>query len=113
MFTFLDLLIVVVMALAAVSVLSVALMFLVKKKAVQRVCLYIVAILGAYIGTVGFRINWLGFELQAALAVVLALVCIGAVVLERVKKDDAKMFQLARVMASLGLVVGMINAFLV
>ena len=71
------------------------------------------AALGVYIGTVGFRINWLGFEIQAGLAVVLALVCIGAVVLERLKKNDDKMFLLARIAAAAGLVLGMVNAFLV
>ena len=113
MFTFLDLLIVVVMALAAASLLSVVLMFVVKNKTVRRVCFYIVAALGVYVGTVGFRINWLGFEVQAALAVALALLCVGAVVLERVKKGDDKVFLLARGMAAASLVVGMVNAFMI
>lgn len=113
MFTFLDLLIVVVMALAAASLLSVVLMFVVKNKTVRRVCFYIVAALGVYVGTVGFRINWLGFEVQAGLAVALALICVGAVVLERVKKGDDKMFLLARGMAAASLVVGMVNAFMI
>ena len=113
MFTFLDLLIVVVMALAAAGVLALALMFLVKNRKVQRVCLYIVAALGVYIGTVGFRINWLGFEFQAILAIAMALVCIGAVVLERLKKDDEKMFLITRLAATGALVIGMANAFLI
>lgn len=113
MFTFLDLLIVVVMALAAAGLLAMALMFLIKNKTAQRVCMYIVAALGVYVGTVGFRINWLGFDLQAGLAIVMALVCIGAFVLERLKKSDDKMFLLARVMASVGLVAGMANAFVI
>lgn len=113
MFTFLDLLIVVAMALMAASFLALVLMFLVKNKTVQRVCLYIVIALGIYIGTVGFRINWLGFEFQAGLAIALALVGIGALVLERLKKHDDKMFLLSRVLAAAALVVGLANAFLV
>lgn len=113
MFTYLDLLIVVVMALAAASLLALALMFLVKNRTAQRVCFYIVAALGVYIGTVGFRINWPGFTIQVGLAVVLALACVGAVALERLKKDDERMFRLARIMAAVGLVAGMANAFLV
>lgn len=113
MFTFLDLLIVVVMALAAASLLALVLMFLVKNKTFQRVCLYIVAALGVYVGTVGFRINWLDFAFQAGLAILLALVCISAVVLERVKKHDDKMFLVARLMAAGALVLGMANAFFV
>ena len=113
MFTFLDLLIVVVMALAAASILSLLLTFLVKNKTAQRVFFYVIAALGTYIGTVGFRINWPGFGFQVILAVVMALLCIAAVVLERLKKHDAKMFLAARVMASAGLVIGLANAFLV
>lgn len=113
MFTFLDLLIVVVMALAAASVLSLALMFLIKNKTAQRVFFYVTAALGVYIGTVGFRINWLGFAFQAGLAILMALLCVAALVLERVKKNDEKIFLFSRIMASAGLVIGVANAFLV
>lgn len=113
MFTFLDLLIVVVLALAAASVLALALMFLLKNKTAQRVCMYVTAALGVYIGTVGFQINWPGFQFQAILAIALALVCIGAVVLERLKKNDEKMFLMSRLMAAGALALGMANAFLV
>ena len=109
--TFLDLLIVVVMVLSAASLLAMALMFLVKDKKVRRVCLYIVAGLSLYMGYVGFRINWPGFLPQVILAVVMALTGIGAVVLERLSKDDEKKFLLARVLASAALIVGMFNAF--
>lgn len=109
--TFLDLLIVVVMVLAAVSLLALTLMFLIKNKKVRRVCLYIVAALGLYIGYVGFRINWPGFMPQVILAVLMALAGVGAVVLERLSKDDEKKFLLARVLASVALIVGMLNAF--
>ncbi len=113
MFTFLDLLIVVSMALVAAGVLGLALMFLVKNRKVQQVCLYLMAALGVYIGTVGFRINWLGFEVQAGLAVLMALVCVAAVVLERVKKGDDKFFRISRIMAAVGLVVGLANALFI
>lgn len=113
MFTFLDLLIVVVMALAAVGLAGLSLMFLVKNRKVQQVCLYIVAALGVYIGTVGFRINWPGFEGQVGLAVLMAVVSAGAVVLERVKKGDDKFFRLSQILATAGLVIGMANAFFI
>ena len=56
---FLDLLILVVMVLSAVSLLAMALMFLVKNKKVTRFCFYLVVALGIYMGYVGARINWL------------------------------------------------------
>jgi len=113
MFTFLDLLVVVSMALIAAAVLCVVLMFLVKSKRFQRVCLYITAALGIYIAYVGVRINWLDFYHQAVMAVVLALVGIGAVVLERVKKDNEKMFLVARIAAAAALILGTVNALII
>lgn len=113
MLTFLDLLIIVVMALAAAGILSLTLMFLIKNKTAQRVCFYIVVALGVYVGTVGFRINWPGFLFQVAVAVVLAAVCAGALILERIGRKSDRLFLLARILATAGLVGGMVNAFLV
>ncbi len=113
MFTFLDLLIVVVMALVAVGALALVLMFLLKNRKAQQVFLYVVAALGVYIGTVGVRINAMASDMQAVLAILMALTCAGAVVLERIKKGDDKFFCTARTMATVGLVVGLVNAFFI
>ena len=112
MTTFLDLLIVVVLALAAFSLVAMALMFLVKNRTAKRICLYIVAALGIYMGYVGLRILWPGFACQAALSVLAALVSIGAVVLERLSRDSKGTFLTAQIMASAALIVGMLSAFL-
>ena len=109
--TFLDLLIVVVLALAAVSLVAMALMFLVKNAKVRRVCLWIVAALGIYMGYVGARINFPGFMPEVIIAGAMALAAIGAVVLERLSKGNEKKFLIARIMASAALVAGMLNAF--
>ena len=113
MTTFLDLLIIVSMVLIAASFLSLVLMFLVRNKKIQRVCFYIAVALSLYMGYVGIRINWPDFFGQAVLAAVLALVTIGAFVLERVKKDNGKMFLFARIAASAALIIGSVNALLV
>lgn len=113
MITFLDLLIIVSMVLIAASLLSVVLMFLIRNRKVQRVCFYIAAALSLYIAYVGIRINWPDFYGQAVLAVVLALVSIGSVVLERVKKNNDKIFLITRIAAAAALVIGVINALLV
>ena len=112
MTTFLDLLIVVVLALAAISLVAMTLQFLVKNRTVKRICLYIVAALGIYMGYVGCRILWPGFAVQAALAVLAALVSIAAVVLERRSHDSKGKLLTAQIMASASLIVGMFNAFL-
>lgn len=108
--TFLDLLIVVAMVLLAASLVSVALMFLVKNKTVKRVCLWIVAALGIYMGYVGLRIMGTTFMGQALLALLMALVAIGAVVLERLSKNHPKLFLTAQIASAVALFVGMANA---
>lgn len=113
MITFLDLLIIVSMVLIAASFLSVVLMFLIRNKTVQRVCFYIAVALGLYIGYVGVQINWPGFFCQAILAVVLALVAVSALLLERIKKGNDKMFLYARIAAAAALIIGTVNALLV
>ena len=112
MVTFLDLLVVVVMVLCAVSLVAMALMFMLKNKKVKRICLYLVAALGVYMGYVGFRIMWVNSLAQTGLAVALALAAIGAVVLERLSKGSEKKFLLARILATVALVAGMFNAFM-
>ena len=112
MVTFLDLLVVIVMVLAAVSLVAMALMFLVKNKKVKQICLYLVAALGVYMGYVGFRIMRVNTLAQTGLAVALALAAIGAVVLERLSKESEKRFLLSQILASAALVIGMFNAFM-
>jgi len=111
MTTFLDLLIVVVLALIAVSLVAMVLMFLVKNRTVKQVCLYVIAVLGVYMGYVGLRIMWINSFEQSVLAAMMALTAIGAIVLERLSRDNSKKFLIAQIMASAALVVGMFNAF--
>ena len=108
----LDLLIVVVMVLAAASLLALCLMFLVRNKTVKQVCFYLVAAMSVYLGYVGFRINWPGFLPQVILAVGMALTGIGAVVLECLGRNSEKKLRIARLLAAAALVIGFANAFM-
>ena len=92
------------------SLLSQRIMLLLRNKTAGRVCLYIVAALGIYLGYVGFRINRPGFVPQVILALLLALAAVAAVVLERLGKGE-KFLMLARGMAAFSLVAGLLNAF--
>ena len=113
MFTFLDLLVVVFMALAAASVLSVGLMFLLRNEKAKRICLYITVALGLYTAYVGFSIGLTGwFVGQIGAAVLTVLLGIASVVLERMSKKDPKWFKMARILAVATLVIGFANAFL-
>ncbi len=113
MFTSLDLLIIVFMALAAVTLLSLCLMFLLRNKTARKVLFYITSALGLYMSWVGFRIGFGGlFPIQIAIGVLTALMCIGAFVLERVSKGNSKMFLIARIVSATALVIGFFNAIL-
>ena len=113
MITYLDLLVLVVMAMVAVSLVAVVLMFLVKNKKVKRICLYLAAALSLYVGYVGLRILWPMFLGQSVVAILAALTGIGAVVLERLSKDTDKKLLTAQILASASLVIGLVNAFMV
>lgn len=113
MLTSLDLMIIVVMVLAAASLLALALLFLSRNEKVRRICLYVTAALGVYMGYVGTQINWPGYTSYVIVAVVMALVAVGAVVVERLYKGQEKQFKLARAMAAVSLVVGMVNALFI
>ena len=113
MFTSLDLLIIVFMVLTAVTLLSLALMFLIRNKKASKVCFYVASALGLYISWVGFRIGFGGmFPIQIAVGIVTALMCIGAFVLERIGKGNSKMFLSARILSAAALVIGLVNAIL-
>ena len=109
--TFLDLLIVVVMTIVAVGIVAAGLMFLVKNEKVRKISFWVIALLGIYIGYVGVRIMRLGFPLQTLVAVVMALVSVGAIILNLTGKNDEKKFLVARIMATVALAVGTVNAF--
>ena len=113
MFTSLDLLIIVFIALAAVTLLSLCLMFLIRNKSARKVFFYIALALGLYVSWIGFRIGIGGlFPIQIVIGILTALMCVGAFVLERVSKGNNKMFLIARIISAASLVLGLFNAIL-
>ena len=113
MLTSLDLLIIVFMALAAAALLSLCLMFLLRNKTARKVLFIISSVLGLYLSWVGFRIGIGGFfPIQIAIGVLTALMCVGAFVLERVGKENEKMFLVSRTISAAALAIGFLNAIL-
>ena len=107
----LDLLVIVAMVLAAVSLMVVCLMFLVHRPLIRKVCLYIASALGLLAGVFSMQMFWFAFPMQFALGIVLGALGIAAIVLERSAQDNEKKLMLARVCAALSLVGGMLNLF--
>ena len=110
--TFLDLLVVVSMGLVAAGVAVTALLFLVPNGRVRRVSLYAAAGLGVYLGYVGWRINARGTSGGGLLAVALALVGLGALVLERLWRQEPNRQLIPRIAAAVSVLGGLANAFL-
>ena len=106
--TFLDLLVIVSGGLITAGLLVLVAMFLLKGEKARRVCLYIAAALGLYLGYVGYRVNAMSFGAGSMIALVLALAAVAAVVLDRlVARRD-----IPRIVAAVSVVGGMMNAFL-
>ena len=113
MLTSLDALVIVFMVLAALVLLSLVLMFLLKNKTARRICLYFASALGIYLGYVGFRIGFGGlFDGQMVVGVLAALMSVGAIVLERISHGEGKRFLTARLLSAASLIVGFLNAIL-
>lgn len=106
----LDLMVIVIMVVAAVGILALSLMLLAKNDKVKNVSLYIVSALGIYAASIGIRIFGSDFIGQAILSVVLGIAAIVAVVLNIVAKDNVKFMRAAKILAAVSLVAGMVNA---
>ncbi|MBE6631637.1 MAG: hypothetical protein E7623_02925 [Ruminococcaceae bacterium] len=108
----LDLLIIVFMGLTAASVLSSILMFVLKNRTAQRICLYLSAALGLFAAYGGIMIGFPYFMGQFFAAVIFGLASVAAVVLERLSRGDEKLFLIARIAAAASLVLGICNTFI-
>lgn len=112
MLTFLDLLVVVFLGVAALGLLATCLMFLVRNPIILKTCFYIVAALGIYTASVGIRIGTFYFPMQTMIAILTGAMSITAIVLQLMNKNNEKMFLIARILAAAALVIGIVNAFI-
>ena len=109
-----DLLVIVGMVLAASTLLSLCLMFLIKNKTAQRIIFYIVLVLALYMSWVGFYIGISGwFTAQISAAIFTAIMCVVTFIIERFSKGSDKKFLLARILAAATLVIAFTNALLI
>ena len=112
MATFLDLLVIVFIFLALAGVSAILLMFLSKKAWVRKVCFYITVALGIYACSISVRVGWPLFMTQFAFGVALGAVSVAALILERLGRGSGMKFQIAKILAALSLIFGIINAFM-
>ena len=112
MLTSLDWLVIVYMVMVAASLLSLCLMFLVRRPRVKQICFYIVAALAIYAASVGIRIGLGLFPVQVAVGAAVGAAAVAAIVFERTSKGNAGKFNFARIMAAAALIIGVINTFM-
>ena len=98
----LDLLVIVFIAMAVLSILGLAIQFLVKNEKIQKVSFYFASVLGALLAV--FKVMstplYSGYGGQVIIGLVLGALAIAAVVLQLVKKDE-KSFKLARILTTI------------
>ena len=99
----LDLLVIVFMVLATGGLLSLCMMFLARNLRIKKICFYIIAVLGVYVGYIGIRIGSGLFLTQTV---------IGAIVMTAIDRNNEKKFKIAQYMVTVGVVAGMVNAFI-
>lgn len=112
-FSVLDLLVLVFAAFAAVALTAVALMFLLKDKLAKRIAFYAAIALGVLLSSAGIYVSAVSaLPLFVGVAAAGLILSIGALVLERVGKDKAKSFLLARAGSIAALALGLYSLFL-
>ena len=113
MLTSLDYLVIVFMGLAALTLLSLCLMFLIRNKKARRVFFYIVLAMSLFLSYVGLYIGLVGwFTTQIAVGVLTVLLSIGAFVLDMISKKDEKKLLIARILGAVTIIIALANAIL-
>lgn len=113
MLTSLDFIVLVFMAVGAMSLLGVALMFLLRNRIAQKICYYHVLAVTAYVGYIGMAIGQSLFPLQTGIGALVILGAVGGLVAELVAgRKNKKVFLILRIASAVLLAVGIINAIM-
>lgn len=108
-----DLMIIIVLAVAAAGLLALSLMFLSKNEKLKKVFTYIAGAIGIYASSIGVSIGWPYFMGQAVAGITLIAVGAAAIVMAIIAKDNVKKNRIARILAAASLVLGMANGILI
>lgn len=113
MYTSLDHLMIAFMLIAAVSLLSLTLMFLVRRTKIRKICFWAVSVLAVYISTIAIRIGGIYFPFQTGLGIFTMIAAITSPVLSIVFKNNEKVCKITRVASAVSLVLSFIAAFMI
>ena len=107
MLTSLDALVIAFIVMVGIGLLSLILMYLVRKTIVKKITFYILLLLSIISGIIGAAIGATGFLVQAVGGILIVFAAIGAFLLERKGKN----FLYAQILASITVVLGIVNLF--
>lgn len=107
----LDLLIIVFMAMSAVSLLAICLMFLVKHPVVKKVSFYFLALQGMLVAWLNAMMTPFTFPGELAIGWGLGALSVAALLMVLLGKNE-KLTKIARVLVTVSVVAGMMNAFI-
>lgn len=108
--TALDYLVILFLVLSTLSLLAIAVMFLVKQPLIKRICLLLLAVTGLYLSAMGIYIGRFVFLGQTLASIVLGIAAIVAVALEFWGKSE-KTSRIARILVTASAVLGVVAAF--
>ena len=114
MLTSLDYLVIAFMGLAALTILSLCLMFFIKNKIAKRIFFYTVLVTSLFLSYIGLYIGITGwFTSQIVIGALTIPMAIGAFVYELISKGDEKKTRIAHIIGAAALVLAMANAFFI
>ncbi len=111
MMTNLDLLVLVFMGLTAAGLLAICLMFLIRKSVVKKICFYLLAVEGMGLACMNALMTPSSFPGELAFGWLLGILSVAALLLELCGKSE-KRFMIARILVTVSVVAGMLNAFM-
>lgn len=110
MMTNLDLLVIVFMAMTAVTLLAIVLMFLVKHPVVKKVSFWFLALQGMLLAVLNHLMTPLEFTGELALGWGLGGLSVAALLMSLLSKNE-KTHKIARILVAVAAVVGMVSTF--
>ena len=107
----LDLLIIVFMAMTAISLLAICLMFLVKHPTVKKVSFFFLAIFGMLVAVLNHLMTPFTFPGELAIGWGLGGLSVAALLMTLLSKNE-KLHKIAPILVVVSVVFGMLNAFM-
>lgn len=109
----LDLLILIFATTLIPGLFSVIMTFTLKSHSAKKLFLFIVAAVSLFVTYGGISTFWPYFAVRTLISIVIGLATIASVVLASISKYNNKLFLIARIAASISVILGILNTFII